>query len=400
MSLDSVRALVVMQRIALFGVAVFLLAATTACAASFDCTKAGTKVEKMICADAELSKLDDQLGAVYSEVVQKYPDRASNFHISQREWLKERNRCKTTDCLRAVYRKKITQLSNIKSNDNNGMGWVFHNDQCLKPTVEWSNYKWILMAGKGQSACEDMFTYLKSRPEDAPPPVCPEDRLPPNKNWSRPKARVLNKAEKKALIRNIPVDKPWIKKSYHLNQAVLMQVITADITRDGIPESLLVYSFDDYRKWCHQATQCAVNLNNKQQIIIDEYVTNSYSLLPMNEDGTRIDWNHPVVRPDPMLVRGELIYYKGMPYWLSAPSWFQGAHDNFVHSQMRPSNPYSAMFFLAEIGVGSKNRADKAPAFSEVTTVSYEHDPESNRVCRFGYFSKENLKANPPMKGK
>ncbi len=30
-------------------------------AASFDCGKAGTKVEKLICADAELSKLDEKL---------------------------------------------------------------------------------------------------------------------------------------------------------------------------------------------------------------------------------------------------------------------------------------------------------------------------------------------------
>lgn len=28
-------------------------------AASFDCGKAGTKVEKLVCADAELSKLDE-----------------------------------------------------------------------------------------------------------------------------------------------------------------------------------------------------------------------------------------------------------------------------------------------------------------------------------------------------
>jgi uncharacterized protein len=34
-------------------------------AASFDCAKAQSKVEKIICADAELSKLDEDLATAY-----------------------------------------------------------------------------------------------------------------------------------------------------------------------------------------------------------------------------------------------------------------------------------------------------------------------------------------------
>jgi len=37
--------------------AALLLTANIACAASFDCAKASTKVEKMICSDPELSML-------------------------------------------------------------------------------------------------------------------------------------------------------------------------------------------------------------------------------------------------------------------------------------------------------------------------------------------------------
>jgi uncharacterized protein len=38
----------------------------TAQAASFDCGKAGTKVEKIVCSDADLSKLDEELNAAYT----------------------------------------------------------------------------------------------------------------------------------------------------------------------------------------------------------------------------------------------------------------------------------------------------------------------------------------------
>ena len=44
-----------------------LFSATNAEAASFDCAKARTAVEKMICADAELSKLDDEMAAVHRQ---------------------------------------------------------------------------------------------------------------------------------------------------------------------------------------------------------------------------------------------------------------------------------------------------------------------------------------------
>lgn len=38
--------------------------------AGFDCSKATTKIEKMICADAGLSKLDEQLDTAYKTALQ------------------------------------------------------------------------------------------------------------------------------------------------------------------------------------------------------------------------------------------------------------------------------------------------------------------------------------------
>lgn len=41
----------------------------TANAASFDCTKAGTDQEKMICSDSILSSLDDKLAKTYKSAL-------------------------------------------------------------------------------------------------------------------------------------------------------------------------------------------------------------------------------------------------------------------------------------------------------------------------------------------
>ena len=53
---------------------VWLLCPSTTMAASFDCAKAVTNIEKMICSDAELSKLDEELSKAYSEVLKKVSD--------------------------------------------------------------------------------------------------------------------------------------------------------------------------------------------------------------------------------------------------------------------------------------------------------------------------------------
>jgi uncharacterized protein YecT (DUF1311 family) len=56
---------------------IFLLLATVHCslllAASFDCDKARTQVEKLICGSAELGKLDSELNAAYTVVLNDTP---------------------------------------------------------------------------------------------------------------------------------------------------------------------------------------------------------------------------------------------------------------------------------------------------------------------------------------
>jgi|GEM_PF-2521525 len=78
-------------------------------AASFDCAKASTKVEKLICANAELSKLDEALAVEYADAL-KLPDTA-NLKTEQKSWLKGRNQCTDDTCIQAAYRQRIEAIT-------------------------------------------------------------------------------------------------------------------------------------------------------------------------------------------------------------------------------------------------------------------------------------------------
>jgi uncharacterized protein len=85
----------------------------TSQAASFDCKKASTEVEQAICADPELSRLDEQLSKVYKQEIQKGPK--AQVQAAQRAWLKERGVCGAdTYFLASMYNKRIAQLQGVR----------------------------------------------------------------------------------------------------------------------------------------------------------------------------------------------------------------------------------------------------------------------------------------------
>lgn len=87
-----------------------LIQASAVHAASFDCAKAGTTVEKLICSHPNLSKLDDELDQAYKQAL-KREDVKQQVIVSQRQWLKqERNVCRTAECLEAAYAGRIREL--------------------------------------------------------------------------------------------------------------------------------------------------------------------------------------------------------------------------------------------------------------------------------------------------
>ena len=97
-----------------FGPTCALLAAAQLNAASFDCSKANTAVEHMICGQEELSKLDGELGEAYVMAIKKAPD-SRLLKEQQSEWLKTRQRCDDPACVQQLYVKRIGVLKRIIS---------------------------------------------------------------------------------------------------------------------------------------------------------------------------------------------------------------------------------------------------------------------------------------------
>src|SRR5437870_3463711 len=88
-------------------------------AQSFDCAKAASPVEHLICANPELAALDKSLGEAIKGAMAAAPGRRDVLLAEERRWLVERDRqCKIEDgatpsatgslsCLTALYRSRI-----------------------------------------------------------------------------------------------------------------------------------------------------------------------------------------------------------------------------------------------------------------------------------------------------
>ena len=101
--------------------------AAPAAAQSFDCAKAKTAVEKTICADADLSRLDNDMGQAFKAARSTLAASA----IGQAAWLKNvRNICTTAACLRDAYRKRIADLGTLNVWSIEGLAgqWTRLND--------------------------------------------------------------------------------------------------------------------------------------------------------------------------------------------------------------------------------------------------------------------------------
>ena len=91
-----------------------MMACSTSYAASFDCNKATSNVEKMICSDNKLSRLDDYLSQNYKIAMGPDMPDGEKFKIrkSQIDWLDKRNSCIDIQCIEKMYSKQMDYLWN------------------------------------------------------------------------------------------------------------------------------------------------------------------------------------------------------------------------------------------------------------------------------------------------
>ncbi len=96
----------------IFTLILLIFVSQSAFAASFDCSKATTRVEKLICENPSLAQQDTELGQLYKAVFEQ-SRLPGNIKNAQRQWLKERNRCSSVDCLTDQYQQRQASLREL-----------------------------------------------------------------------------------------------------------------------------------------------------------------------------------------------------------------------------------------------------------------------------------------------
>jgi uncharacterized protein len=95
----------------LSGFIIALMLSSVASAASFDCTKASTFIEKEICSNQLLGKFDDALNNNYNAMLAtNLGDGGAALKKEQRGWIVQRNKCTSDQCLLDMYRKRIDSV--------------------------------------------------------------------------------------------------------------------------------------------------------------------------------------------------------------------------------------------------------------------------------------------------
>jgi uncharacterized protein len=99
----------------LLGTLLFAPLLASAATPSFDCAKAAGAAETLICKDAALATLDNELAALYPKAIAKLsPEDLKTERAMQRGWIKGRNDCwKAKDlrqCVEDNYQLRITEL--------------------------------------------------------------------------------------------------------------------------------------------------------------------------------------------------------------------------------------------------------------------------------------------------
>jgi uncharacterized protein len=104
-NLSRIFATVVAARAIALAAAMLLMLPTPTYAASFDCAKAATKVEHLVCDNPKLSELDSKLGQDYQDVLGKANDeQKQSVMAEQKHWLQHtRDVCETETCLKHAY---------------------------------------------------------------------------------------------------------------------------------------------------------------------------------------------------------------------------------------------------------------------------------------------------------
>ncbi|MHB8149270.1 MAG: lysozyme inhibitor LprI family protein [Desulfobulbia bacterium] len=129
-------------------------------AASFDCAKASTKVEKLICENSTISKLDDELSKVYQDDLLKANEEQKQRLIAeQKHWLKyTRNVCADEPCFKHAYWSRMAELATFFGPHSPLYKKEADKAEAIKEVLTTNRFE----ASQGTTAfCHQMFDDLK-----------------------------------------------------------------------------------------------------------------------------------------------------------------------------------------------------------------------------------------------
>lgn len=132
MNVDFLHRITLAKR-ALVG-AILSVTCLGAAAVSFDCTKARSKSERLICSDPELSALDDRLAALASAGKKRAANPRSYQRALDAAW-SERQKCQDTACVERWYARRIEVLSNGQGEPDTSSARQRPTEQPVVPVV-------------------------------------------------------------------------------------------------------------------------------------------------------------------------------------------------------------------------------------------------------------------------
>lgn len=239
----------------------------TTYSASFDCKKAGTEVEKMICANTELSKIDEELATLYRMALKWAGDRddeqlrlsrgtgmvanadeRESVQRDQKAWLRSRNGCRKKPCVMSRYEKRKDELEHFVRSAARAAGAPEEDylDRKASPKtyrIKRNNSNWPMLV----RACRDFADNLNEFPA-WPPMICERKLSPKYPQFRRPLWREWNENEiweRREILRSI--DKPTSEREWEklLRESLKAKQIAVneatDIPRGGGQERWIRY---------------------------------------------------------------------------------------------------------------------------------------------------------------
>lgn len=178
-------------------------------AASFDCKLAQSTSENIICNNAELSKLDEELATQYKTRLNTVPNPVE-LKSDQRRWLKQlREQCKDAQCYIKAYNARIASWMSLPPIESAAKPMTAtHSNQSSKPQYKDLRFQFCKSnnaiscqeTGHGYTVCEAYLKHLNSLPKDWQHGACKAWVNPALGDISLPEWESLNIADNLPLI--------------------------------------------------------------------------------------------------------------------------------------------------------------------------------------------------------